>query len=127
MKAFRIPFFMMILILPLLQGCVAVVAAGGAAGGVAYVRGELRTLLEEDVETVNDAVVEAGDSLGLKRISADGDRMGGKYIYHNAQDEKITIKSESETSETTELRIRVGLFGDQQKSQLILREIRKAL
>ena len=127
MQAFRISFFMIILILPLLQGCVAVVAAGGAAGGVAYVRGELRTLLEEDVETVNDAVVEAGDSLGLKRISADGDRMGGKYIYRNAQDEKITIKSESATSETTELRIRVGLFGDEQKSQLILREIRKAL
>ncbi len=53
--------------------------------------------------------------------------MGGKYIYRNAQDEKITITTESESSETTTLRIRVGLFGDQQKSQLILREIRGEL
>ncbi|HKJ91081.1 MAG TPA: DUF3568 family protein [Oceanipulchritudo sp.] len=127
MKASQIPFLVILLILPVLQGCVAVVAAGGAAGGVAYVRGELRTLLEEEVEAVNEAVVEAGDSLGLKRISAEGDRMSGKYVYRNAQDEKITITTTSETSETTELRIRIGLFGDQQKSQFILREIRKEL
>lgn len=127
MNIARIPILIFLLILPVLQGCVAVVAAGGAAGGVAYAKGELRTLFEEDVEAVNEAVVEAGDGLGLKQISAEGDRMSGKYVYRNAQDEKITITTESETSETTELRIRIGLFGDQQKSQLILQEIRKEL
>jgi uncharacterized membrane protein len=110
-----------------LGGCVAVVAAGGAAGGVAYIKGELRVTLDEPVTAVNNAVEAAGEDLELNRISGNRDLMGGKFIFRNAQDEKITITTTAETDETTKLEIRVGLFGDEQKSQLILDRIRGKL
>lgn len=110
-----------------LGGCVAVVAAGGAAGGVAYIKGELRVTLDETVTDVSNAVEEAGEELELNRISGDRDLMGGKFVFRNAQDQKITVTTTAETEATTELKIRVGLFGDEQKSQLILDRIRDNL
>lgn len=108
-------------------GCVAVVAAGGAAGGVAYIRGELQVTLDETVADVNDAVEAAGKDLELNRISGERDQMGGKFIFRNAQDEKITITTTAETNATTNLGIRIGLFGNEQQSLLILDRIRDNL
>jgi hypothetical protein len=110
-----------------LGGCVAVVAAGGAAGGVAYIRGELQVTLDERVADVNDAVEAAGKDLELNRISGERDQMGGKFIFRNAQDEKITITTTAETDATTKLGIRIGLFGNEQQSMLILDRIRDNL
>lgn len=118
------------LLLPLLlfmPGCVAVVAGAGAAGGVAYVRGELQAVLDQPAARVNEAVRAAGEALELQRISSESDRLGGKFVYRNARDEKIVVTSEAQTASTTQLGIRVGVFGDQTQSQLILDRIRKQL
>ena len=106
------------------SGCVAVVAASGAAGGVAWVRGELQVPLEAHVSKVNGAIEEAGKDLGLHPISKEKDLLSGKDVFRNAQDEKITVTSEAQTSESTMVGIRVGMFGDQAQSQLILDKIR---
>lgn len=124
MKSISMRLFILCMIPILLGGCVAVVAAGGAAGGVAYVRGELKLVVEEPIRAVHDAVREAGKELELHAVSAETDLLGGKFIFRNAQDEKITVSTEAETTKSTELSIRVGLFGDQQQSQLILDRIR---
>lgn len=118
---------MLLSLLPVISGCVAVVAAGGAAGGVAYVRGELQATLDEPVTAVNEAVIEAGEALGLNSISAAGDKLGGEFVFRNAQDEKVTIQTEPVTEKSTELGIRIGLFGDQARSQLILDAIKEEL
>ncbi|MGC9452158.1 MAG: DUF3568 family protein [Oceanipulchritudo sp.] len=125
------PLFLLslLLLVPLaFSGCVAVVAAGGAAAGtVAYVRGELQIVLDDPVKNVNDAVEQTAEALELYTISRERDLLAGKFVYRNAQDEKITIKTEAQTRQMTKLGIRVGVFGDQQQSQLILDEIRRRL
>lgn len=110
-----------------MSGCVAVVAAGGAAGGVAWVRGELQVPLESKVQDVNQAVAEAGKDLGLHPISQEKDLLSGEFVFRNAQDEKIVVTTEAQTSASTLLGIRVGLFGDQAQSQLILDKIKSHL
>jgi hypothetical protein len=110
-----------------LTGCLAVVAGGAAAGGVAYVRGELRIDLDHRVASVNRAIEKAGNRLELHPISADSDQMGGQFVFRNAHDDKITVTSTARTDTTTSLSIRVGVFGDQQKSQQLLDAIRAQL
>jgi hypothetical protein len=127
MKIKNLPVFLLLAILPALAGCLAVVAAGGAAGGMAYIKGELLVELEKEVTAVNNAIEKAGQRLELHPISAERDLMGGKFVFRNAQDEKITVTSTARTSKGTELSIRVGMFGDQQRSQMILDRIRKEL
>ena len=110
-----------------LSGCVAVVAAGGAASGVAYVRGELQMQLEHPAKDVNAAVDAAAKELELFQLEGKRDLIGGRFVYRNAQDQKITIITEAHGQQITELRIRVGLFGDQQQSQVLLDAIRSQL
>lgn len=126
MKPFM-QLFAVLTSLTLFSGCVALVAAGGAAGTVAYVRGELHANLEADVPTLNDAVVEAARKLELAKISEDADKISGKFVYRNAKDTKITIKTEESTDTITELKIRVGWFGDENMSRRILNRIEKNL
>ncbi len=110
-----------------LTGCVAVVAAGAAGGGVAYVRGELQAQLDADVTRVNTAVERAGHDLQLHAITQERDKLGGKFTYRNAKDQKITITTKALTAETATVGIRVGVFGDQTQSMLILDRIRARL
>lgn len=110
-----------------LSGCVAVVAAGGAAGGVAYVRGELQMQLDQPAHEVNSAVEDAAKEMELFQVERKRDLIGGQFVYRNAQDQKITITTEAQGQQITQLSIRVGIFGDQQQSQVILDRIRSHL
>ena len=107
-------------------GCPAVLVGGAAGGGaVAYIRGELKTTEEvslnrswkaaqmamSDLEfTITDKEKDAFDA----RIHASG--AGGKAI-------DVALKKISPTR--TEIRIRVGLFGDESLSRQILQGIKK--
>jgi hypothetical protein len=107
-------------------GCPAVLVGGAAGGGaVAYVRGELKTTEEvplnrawkaaqmamSDLEfTITDKQKDAFDS----RLHASG--AGGKAI-------DLALKKISPTR--TEIRIRVGLFGDESLSRQILEGIKR--
>lgn len=123
--------FLSVLFLALLpaafSGCVAVVAAGGAAGGVAYVGGQLKTQLAEEVEDVNEAVLDAMDDFDFSRIEAATDNLGGKFVYRSAKDRKITITTSATSDETTELGIRIGILGDKDQSRMLLDAIRDEL
>jgi hypothetical protein len=109
------------------SGCVAVAVAGGAAGGVAWVKGELQVTQAADVTRMNEAVDAACADLDLIQISKATDKLGGKFVYRNSKDEKVSIVTEYQTEEATLLKIRIGMFGDQQQSQVILDAIQAKL
>jgi len=121
-------FLALLLVSPVVfvEGCV-VVAAGGAAGTVAYIRGDLEAVEAKDIDTVYKATKKAMDELGLVVSKKTKDAMSAKIIARDSQDKKITIKLNATTEETTKLSIRVGMFGKETKSRLIYQKIRDNL
>lgn len=110
-----------------LGGCVAVAVGAGAAGAVAYIRGELQESLSADVIQVQAATEEAIEELKFFPLSAKKDALTGVFEMRSARDDKITIVVEKQGEGVTKVRIRVGPFGDETMSRSILDAIKRNL
>lgn len=110
----------------LLHGCAAA-WVGAGAGTVMYATGDLKVVVAKDINSVYMATLKSLEQLQLRITSKAKDALAAKIIARDAQDKKITIKFTSTTEETTNLSIRVGLFGNETKSRLIYEQIRKNL
>jgi len=111
----------------LAQGCVVAAVGAGAAGTVAYVRGDLETVETVGLDALYKASLEALDKLELAVIQKAKDAMTAEIISRDAEDKKIRIKLKSTAEGMTELSIRIGMFGDETKSRLIYEAIKKEL
>ena len=122
-------FLALLLVSPvvLVEGCVVAAVGGGAAGTVAYIRGDLEAVEAKDIGTVYKATEKALEELGLVVSKKTKDALSAKIIARDAQDKKITIKLNATTEEMTKLSIRVGMFGKETKSRLIYQKIRDNL
>lgn len=107
-------------------GCV-VVAAGAGAGAVAYVRGDLDTTLNADYEKVVAATREAIEQLEFAKMSDNKDALKAVLVSRTAQDKKVEITLQSAGKKITNVKIRVGIFGDEQLSLSILDKIKSNL
>jgi hypothetical protein len=105
------------------MGCAVALIGAGAAGTVAFVRGDLESTEPYDVAKVYKAAQEALRSLGLARISQTRDVLGAKIVTRDAFDKKITIKIKYVTEYSSQINIRVAIFGDEEKSRKIFLEI----
>lgn len=101
------------------SGCIALAAGGAAAGGTAYVMGELKVPVEASPERLQSAIRAAGEDLSLRKIQESADGLSGKFVYRTGDDRKITIRYEEEGKDMLEMKIRVGTFGDQSMSMRI--------
>ena len=110
-----------------ISGCVAVVVGAGAAGTVAYVRGDLEAVESKKLDDVYEATLKAVDELKLNVTKKTKDALSGVIIARDAQDKKITINLRATAEETTRVSIRVGLFGSETKSRLIYQKIHENL
>jgi len=109
------------------SGCflVAVGAAGAAgAGTVAYVRGELDATLGNQYNTVVDASSRAVSQLQFAMVSETRDAFNAEIIARTAQDKKIDITVTKRADDLTNVRIRIGLFGNEEESRAILDRIK---
>ena len=111
----------------LAQGCVVAAVGAGAAGTVAYVRGDLETVETAGLDALYKASLEALDELELAVIQKAKDAMTAEIISRDAEDKKIRIKLKSTAEGMTKLSIRIGMFGDETKSRLIYETIKKEL
>ncbi len=111
----------------LLQGCVVAVVGIGAASTVAYIRGDLESMESENIDVVYEATLKALEELELRVTRKSKDALGAEIITYDAQDKKITIRLKSAAEKTTELSIRIGVFGSEAKSRLIYQKIQKNL
>ena len=105
-----------------LTGCWAV-AAGAAGGTVAYVMGDLEAVRAEGLDQVYQATLDAMQQLEFSVTSKQKDALQAEVIARNAADKKITVEMEKSTEDTTSINIRVGLFGDEEKSRMIYEKI----
>ncbi len=109
------------------QGCVVVAVGAGAAGTVAYIKGDLESVESAKIDKVYDAVLKATGELQLSVIQKGKDAMSAKVIARDAQDKKITIALAATAEGATKMTIRVGWFGSETKSHRIYDQIKKHL
>jgi hypothetical protein len=112
------------------SGCflVAVGAAGAAgAGTVAYIRGELNASVTGSVETVDRAANQALQQLQFAKINEGKSTVDAAITARTGQDKKIEIKLDRTADNLTRVRIRVGTFGDEPISRLLLDKIKADL
>ena len=102
-------------------------ATGGAAGGVAYAKGDLETNLDAPPDKVAQAAEAALRDEGLSVLSSRSARLTARLLLDAPQDKKVTIKVRKLTDTTSHISIRVGVFGDQSMSYALLDMIKAKL
>jgi VCBS repeat-containing protein len=100
---------------------------GAGAGTIAYVKGDLETVEAKGINDVYEATKKAVKQLELGVTKDTKDAMSAVIIARDAQDKKITITLKGTTEEATKISIRVGMFGNETKSQRIYEQIKKNL
>jgi hypothetical protein len=112
------------------SGCllIAVGAAGAAgAGTVAYVRGELDAALDSPYEAVVGSANDALSQLQFAKVSESKDAFTADLLARTADDTKIELHIVRKADRLTDVKIRIGVFGDEAKSRAILDQIKTNL
>lgn len=109
------------------QGCAAVLLTGAAVGagaaGVAYANGELKSNEPVSMDKAWAATEKAVEVLQFKPVSRKKDALAAKYETVGAADKRVVIYLKNIGEKVTEVRIRVGTFGDENFSRTILAKI----
>ena len=109
------------------SGCLLLVGAGAGAGTAAYFMGKLEDEINVSVEDAHEATIDALHGLGMPIVKDQGDRLSGKVESVTADDRTVWIYIDSLSNSRSKVSIRVGLTGDEIRSQQILQAIREAL
>ena len=111
-------------------GCIAVAVVGGAAAGVGsvlYVEGSLKTTFGSPAQNVHDATVAALKDLGTGIVLDKTQSFSGEIESALREGDHVEVHIKAVSPTATELNIRIGVMGDQAKSEMILRAIENQL
>jgi hypothetical protein len=103
--------------------------AGVAAGGVAgyyYLEGDLEADIDDDIDDVYYACLKALDDEGWDIEDKDLNDEDAKIVAEKG-DDTVTLKLKEKDDDETHLSIRVGTFGDEEKSEDLLDAIEDRL
>jgi hypothetical protein len=109
------------------QGCIAVAVGVGAAGTIAYVRGDLEAVESHSLDEVYEATLEAVKELELQSVYKTKDALTATITAYDAQDKKVKIILKKTADQITKISIRIGTFGSETKSRLIYQAIQDNL
>ncbi|MEM4658467.1 MAG: DUF3568 family protein [Candidatus Methanosuratincola sp.] len=111
-----------------LGGCAAVVlggaAAGAGAGTVAYIKGELQATEGVPIDRAWSAARGAVEEMKFVVTSEERDAVKGRINALGVDNRKIQISLNRKSESVTQVNIRVGVFGDEAVSRLILERMR---
>ena len=115
-------------LLPLASGCGALLLIGGAGtSAIAFATGELRTTEQTAIAELDAACATAVDVLGYDEVETERDGERIRWRARTAAGDPVDIRLLTRGPASTELRIRIGVFGDEAKSRLVLEQIQQAL
>lgn len=117
------------LILGLQTGCAVLLVGAGAAAGagaVAYVEGELKTTDSVRFDAAWASALAGIAQMQFTVTDKTHDAATGRIVARGAQDRRVEVNLKKVTEETTEIRIRVGSFGDEEVSRQLLEKIRSS-
>lgn len=111
------------------SGCLALAVGAGAAGTVAYMRGDLDAQEPYDIDTVYAATRKSLDELDLPVLEGktDKDALSATIVARDADDKRVTVKLKTLVENATRISVRVGTFGNEVKERLIYNQIRENL
>ncbi len=99
-------------------------AAGGAAvGGTAYVKGEHSQVHNAGLDRTWTATLAALEQMNIRVDQSSKDALGGNIAAKRADGTDVTIKEEPTGGDNTQVKIRVGTFGDRAASEAIQEQI----
>ena len=128
MKSQQVILVLLVLCSPvLLGGCMLAAVGAGAAGTVAYVKGDLEAVEAKKLDTVYDATKKALEQLELSVSVDTKDKISATIIARDSSDKKITVKLSAATEDSTKISIRFGTFGSETKSGMVLDKIKENL
>lgn len=114
-------------LLALSNGCllfVAGAAAGAGIGTYAYVSGELSASEAIRLDKAWKATLAGVQNLGYTITEKQKNALEGRLVARGPGDKKVQVKLTKKSDTVTELRIRVGTFGDENLSRQILDKIK---
>lgn len=109
-------------------GCAAVLLGGAAAAGagtILYVKGELQSTDDVSIDKAWRATILAVDDLGFVVTSKEKDAVSASLTALTADNKEVKITLNRKADKVTQIAIRVGTFGDESLSRLILDKIRE--
>ncbi len=116
------------LLLLSLTGCVAMAVTAAVVGGVVFVSGEAGKTYAATVDATHQAALKALDEMDLPVLEQKRDGDGWLLRSRRTTDAKeIAIRITPGQSNTTEVKVRVGVMGDKEYSTRLLLSIEKHL
>lgn len=115
-------------VIAMTSGCIAL--AVGAAAGVgtyAYVEGIMKTTVEASLDRTWDAANKSVEQLQFSVKSSSKDALQAKLVARESDKTDVKIYLERKGDNLTEVSVRVGVFGDEAQSRLILDKIKQNL
>ncbi len=109
-----------------LSSCAPVLLGIGAGVGVAgykYVAGTLSVEYVADYNKVWDATLSSLKSLSIKIEKIEKDALNGYIKGKKADGRMVIVKLKNKPSNIIEVKIKVGIFGDEEASKIIKRAI----
>ena len=110
-----------------LAGCAAAVVGAAAGTAVAYHKGELKSTEKGTVQQVYSAALGAMNSMNLDTVTKSNDGLNAKILAKQQNGDNVAIDMEQKPSNLTEVKIRVGAFGDESRARVVLDHIRTQL
>lgn len=107
----------------LCHGCGSGTHGAGGDTQAKYAWGTLKAQLDYPIETTYEAAREAVDELELTVSLDEQDDVAARILAHDAQNDAIAIKFEALPESRTKMTIKVGDWGDKNKSNVIFDQI----
>ena len=109
-------------------GCGALLLVGGAGtSAIAFATGELRVTEDVPLSELDTACLFAVERLAYEEIEIERGEDRVRYRARTPGGEPVVLRLLARGPETTDLRIRIGTFGDETTSRLVLEEIHQSL
>ncbi|KAF0184130.1 MAG: hypothetical protein FD164_456 [Nitrospirae bacterium] len=110
------------------MGCVAAaVGAAAGAGAVVYFKGNLEETMSHSTPAVHRAAQSALRDLKVPIIKDEYDKVNAKIESRFADNTTIWIAIDALSTTSSKLTIRVGTFGEESRSRMILERIHRNL
>jgi hypothetical protein len=109
-------------------GCGALLLVGGAGtSAIAFATGELQVTEEAPLMALDEACQIAVETLGYEDIQSTRDTDRARWRAVTAGGDPVDIRLSAKEPDRTEVRIRIGVFGSEGRSRLVLEQIRQSL
>ena len=112
-----------LLFLILLSGCAPLVLVGGGAilgiGGYKYMKGKMTVIYQAPYEKTWSSSIKALEELGYKIAEKKEKMSSGKIYTEGPEMKKVTLAFKYMSTQETEVTIKVGIFGDENDSNII--------